>query len=130
MIVSNQGLLVTHIDKNYCLTRFTLSQIMAQMLRPAPADPDTAKFQQRLVDKVKYIKEVLISIHTASANANANTSKGEDAQAQAPAPAPAPGPAPARAPVPAQMKVPERKQRERERAPLPLNSRASKMSLR
>lgn len=59
---------MTHIDKNYKITRFTLSEIMAQALQPPVADPDQAKFNQRLVDKLKYCKEVLMSIRNASAN--------------------------------------------------------------
>ncbi|OJA20238.1 hypothetical protein AZE42_02693 [Rhizopogon vesiculosus] len=68
VILSSHGLLVTHIDKNYKITRFTLSEIMAQALQPPVADPDQAKFNQRLVDKLKYCKEVLMSIRNASAN--------------------------------------------------------------
>lgn len=40
---------------------------MAQALQPPPVDPDQAKSQQRLVDKLKYCKEVLTSIRNASA---------------------------------------------------------------
>ena len=41
---------------------------MAQSLAPSPrADPEQVKFIQRLVDKLKYCKEVLVSIRTASA---------------------------------------------------------------
>ncbi|KAI0641308.1 Pkinase-domain-containing protein [Trametes meyenii] len=80
VILSSQGLLVTHIDKNYVMTRHSLAEVMAQALRPPPADPDQAKFQQRLVDKLKYCKEVLISIRTASANAN---SAGDESDEQA-----------------------------------------------
>jgi cell cycle serine/threonine-protein kinase CDC5/MSD2 len=58
---------VTHIDKNYNLTRWTLSEIMAQALNGPLLDPDQAKFHQKLVDKLKYCKEVLISIRNASA---------------------------------------------------------------
>ncbi|KAG1748400.1 kinase-like domain-containing protein [Suillus paluster] len=68
VILSSHGLLVTHIDKNYKIARFTLSEIMAISLRPPVADPEQAKFNQRLVDKLKYCKEVLTSIRNASAN--------------------------------------------------------------
>jgi cell cycle serine/threonine-protein kinase CDC5/MSD2 len=67
VILSSQGLVVTHIDKNYNLTRWTLSEIMAQSLKGALPDPEQAKFHQKLVDKLKYCKEVLISIRNASA---------------------------------------------------------------
>ncbi|KIM91385.1 hypothetical protein PILCRDRAFT_810665 [Piloderma croceum F 1598] len=81
IILSSQGLLVTHIDKNYKMTRWTLSEIMARALNPPVADPDQAKFNQKLVDKLKYCKEVLASIRNASANqgsddGNTNTNLG------------------------------------------------------
>jgi hypothetical protein len=41
---------------------------MAQALNPPVADPEKAKFNQKLVDKLKYCKEVLASIRNASAN--------------------------------------------------------------
>ncbi|EIN08263.1 Pkinase-domain-containing protein [Punctularia strigosozonata HHB-11173 SS5] len=65
IILSSQGLLVTHIDKNYNLTRQSLAEIMAGSLQPS-SNPDKAKFNQRLVDKLKYCKEVLLSIRQAS----------------------------------------------------------------
>lgn len=68
VILSSHGLLITYIDKNYKLTRYTLSEIMAQALQPPVADPEQAKFHQRLVDKLKYCKEVLTSIRNASTN--------------------------------------------------------------
>ena len=40
---------------------------MARSLRGASVDLDQAKFDQRLVDKLKYCKEILISIRNASA---------------------------------------------------------------
>lgn len=39
---------------------------MAQALQPPVADPEQAKFNQKLVDKLKYCKEVLASIRNAS----------------------------------------------------------------
>lgn len=73
VILSSHGLLVTHIDKNYKMTRWTLSELMEQALdAPNPhLPPDEAKFHQRLVDKLKYCKEVLVSICTATANGTA-----------------------------------------------------------
>ncbi|KAI0063902.1 Pkinase-domain-containing protein [Artomyces pyxidatus] len=68
VILSSQGLFITHIDKNYVMTRWTLSEVMAQSLQPPSDDVDQAKFNQRLVDKLKYCKEVLLSIRNASAN--------------------------------------------------------------
>jgi hypothetical protein len=40
---------------------------MARALLPPSTDPEQAKFAQRLLDKLKYCKEVLLSIRNASA---------------------------------------------------------------
>ncbi|KAG1744838.1 hypothetical protein EDB19DRAFT_1960524 [Suillus lakei] len=64
----NEILLVMHVDKNYKIARFTLSEIMALSLQLPVADPEPAKFNQRLVDELKYYKEVLPSIHNMNAN--------------------------------------------------------------
>jgi len=72
IILSAQGLAIAHIDKNYLLTRWTLSQIMARALLPPSTDPEQAKFAQRLLDKLKYCKEVLLSIRNASASASSS----------------------------------------------------------
>ncbi|KZP18168.1 Pkinase-domain-containing protein [Athelia psychrophila] len=80
IILSSHGLLVTHIDKNYKMTRWTLSEIMAQALQPPVADPEQAKFNQKLLEKLKYCKEVLASIHNASAT---QTSEGGDGEIDA-----------------------------------------------
>ena len=63
------------------MTRWTLSEVMVQALKPPVADPDQAKFNQKLLDKLKYCKEVLVSIRNASANqgsedGNPNTNLG------------------------------------------------------
>ncbi|KAI9433708.1 hypothetical protein H4582DRAFT_2060681 [Lactarius indigo] len=70
IILSAQGLAIAHIDKNYVLTRWTLSQVMAQALLPPSSDAEQAKFTQRLLDKLRYCKEVLLSIRNASASAS------------------------------------------------------------
>ncbi|KAI9449687.1 kinase-like domain-containing protein [Lactarius psammicola] len=70
IILSAQGLAIAHIDKNYVLTRWTLSQVMARALVPPSSDPEQAKFAQRLLDKLRYCKEVLLSIRNASASAS------------------------------------------------------------
>jgi len=75
LILSTSGLLVTHIDKHYKMTRWPLREIMALSLHP-PSDSDAAKFNQKLVDKLKYCKEVLISIRTASSSTPAGDDKG------------------------------------------------------
>ena len=43
---------------------------MARALLPPSSDPEQAKFAQRLLDKLKYCKEVLMSIRNASAGAS------------------------------------------------------------
>ncbi|TFY80501.1 hypothetical protein EWM64_g3515 [Hericium alpestre] len=68
IILSSNGLVVTHIDKNYQMTRSTLSKIMAQSLLPPSSDPERAKLDQRLFDKLHFCKEVLQSIKQASEN--------------------------------------------------------------
>ncbi|KAH8978342.1 kinase-like domain-containing protein [Lactarius akahatsu] len=74
IILSAQGLAIAHIDKNYVLTRWTLSQVMAQALVPPSSDAEQAKFAQRLLDKLRYCKEVLLSIRNASASAGSGGS--------------------------------------------------------
>ncbi|KAM5543681.1 hypothetical protein V8D89_002932 [Ganoderma adspersum] len=95
VILSSQGLLVTHIDKNYTLTRHSLAEVIARALRPPVADPDEAKFNQRLVDKLKYCKEVLVSIRNASQGQSPASEMGDTEKLGAPAAAAAPAPAPA-----------------------------------
>ncbi|KAH8108768.1 Pkinase-domain-containing protein [Phellopilus nigrolimitatus] len=80
VILSSQGLLVTHINKDYELTRWPLSELMTLSLRP-PEDPVEAKFVQRLVDKLKYCKEVLLSIKNVSTSEPSSpTSSGNGAK--------------------------------------------------
>ena len=43
---------------------------MARALLPPPSDPEQAKLAQRLLDKLRYCKEVLLSIRNASASAS------------------------------------------------------------
>jgi hypothetical protein len=45
---------------------------MARALLPPSTDPEQAKFAQRLLDKLKYCKEVLLSIRNASASASSS----------------------------------------------------------
>ena len=44
IILSAQGLAIAHIDKNYVLTRWSLSQVMARALLPPSSDPEQAKW--------------------------------------------------------------------------------------
>ncbi|GLB45196.1 putative kinase-like [Lyophyllum shimeji] len=79
LILSSHGLLVTHIDKEYRMTRWRLSDIMALAIQPHPdVEPEALKFNQRLVDKLKYCKEVLVSIRTATTQNLAVPAPDED----------------------------------------------------
>ncbi|TFY65776.1 hypothetical protein EVG20_g5313 [Dentipellis fragilis] len=80
IVLSSNGLVVTSIDKNYKMTRWTLSKIMAQSLLPTVTNPDHAKANRRLVDKLEYCKEVLQSIKEASAKQAAGLADGTGLQ--------------------------------------------------
>ena len=54
---------------------------MARALLPPSTDPEQAKFAQRLLDKLKYCKEVLLSIRNASAGLGVGTSGSGSANA-------------------------------------------------
>ncbi|PBK68880.1 Pkinase-domain-containing protein [Armillaria solidipes] len=68
IILSSHGLLVTHIDKHYKMTRWSLSEIMTTALKAEAGNIDEAqaKFNGKLVDKLRYCREVLVNIKTAS----------------------------------------------------------------
>ena len=42
---------------------------MAQALRPPPSDPAEARFQQRMMDKLNYCKEILTCIRNSETDA-------------------------------------------------------------
>ena len=65
LILSSQGLVVTHIDKHYKLTTTTLSDIMLRSLSAPPVDPEVARYESKLLEKLKYAKEVLHTIKVA-----------------------------------------------------------------
>jgi len=52
-------------------------RLAANPIAAAEMEPDQLKFHQRLVDKLKYCKEVLVSIRTASAGTE-DGGMGED----------------------------------------------------
>ncbi|KAF7355130.1 Serine/threonine-protein kinase [Mycena sanguinolenta] len=65
IILSSHGLLITHIDKSYCMTKWTLRQVMKLALNPQGQDREQVKLITKLVEKLKYCKEVLTSIQAA-----------------------------------------------------------------
>lgn len=68
VILSSQALAISHIDKHHNLTTWTLSEVMMIELRGVHSlDSETAKTHQRLLQKLKYCKEVMVSIHKESA---------------------------------------------------------------
>lgn len=71
---------MTHLDKDYNQRRFTLSEVMAIALSPPAEDPDELKFNQRLVDKIKYCKEVLNGIKNASSGSSSGSGSTHDQQ--------------------------------------------------
>ena len=50
---------------------------MACALLPPSTDPEQARFAQRLLDKLKYCKEVLLSIRNASAGTGSSVNATE-----------------------------------------------------
>ena len=68
---------MTHINKDYELSRWSLSEVMRQALRPSD-DPVEAKFFSRLVEKLKYCKEVLNSIRNAGTGVEPSSPSGSD----------------------------------------------------
>jgi len=67
LILGSQGLKITHISKDYDKTTWTLSEVMARALRPV-SDPVQQKFNQRLLEKLRYCREVLMSITKNASN--------------------------------------------------------------
>ena len=58
MILGQQGLVVAHIDKKYRLTHWTLSEIVARAIEGS-GDAAEQKFVAKLVEKLRYCREVL-----------------------------------------------------------------------
>jgi hypothetical protein len=49
------------------MTRWTLGEVMRRSIQPSPDDdPADTKFISRLVEKLKYCREVLMSIRNAA----------------------------------------------------------------
>ncbi|KAI0346702.1 Pkinase-domain-containing protein [Trametopsis cervina] len=85
IVLSSHGLVVTYIDKNYAVTRATLSELMAESLCPSVSDPEAAKQHARLVEKLRFCKEILLNIRSnARLQALASPVEPETAQMQPP----------------------------------------------
>ncbi|KAG6906303.1 hypothetical protein DXG01_014672 [Tephrocybe rancida] len=67
IVLSSHGLRIIHIDNEYNLTRWKLIDVMDLALQPPIKDPEAHKFNQRLVERLRFCKEVLVSICKASA---------------------------------------------------------------
>ncbi|KAI0753987.1 hypothetical protein C8Q80DRAFT_1116851 [Daedaleopsis nitida] len=63
LVLSSHSLHVTHIDKNYKLTRDTLSEATADALRLPVQDLEIAWFRAKPIDKLRSVKEVSLSIN-------------------------------------------------------------------
>lgn len=64
MILAQNGMVVAHIDKEYRLTHWTLSEIFARALEGSD-DPLEQKAVTKLVEKLRYCREVLRQVPTA-----------------------------------------------------------------
>lgn len=56
---------MTHINKDYEMTHYTLSELMERALNP-PTDAAEAKHSRRLVDRLNFCLQVLDSIKAGS----------------------------------------------------------------
>jgi len=81
MIISSQGYAVTYLDKNYVLTQHRLSDIM-ELARYPPSDPAAKKLNERLLSKLKYCKEVLVSIHHVSKTTSVGQTENQGTEVQ------------------------------------------------
>ncbi|QRV75901.1 Serine/threonine-protein kinase [Ceratobasidium sp. AG-Ba] len=69
IILASQGHSITHIDKHYVVTHYTLSSVMSRVVSGKYADAAEKKFYEKLLGKLKYSRDVLQSIRRSSANA-------------------------------------------------------------
>ncbi|KAG9024096.1 Cell cycle serine/threonine-protein kinase cdc5/MSD2 [Tulasnella sp. JGI-2019a] len=76
IILSNSGLAVTYLDKHYRASSFSLSSLVERVMKPDPTDEETTKRERKLLDKIRYCKEVLISIRTVSSSTSVKTGLG------------------------------------------------------
>ncbi|KIJ27578.1 hypothetical protein M422DRAFT_271247 [Sphaerobolus stellatus SS14] len=89
VILSSQGMLVTHIDKNYVRTRWPLVDIIRQALLPPHHDPAKAKMYSRLFERLKYCQSSLVNLRNVQSgsnnvNAASTTTKANPSSVEAP----------------------------------------------
>lgn len=81
MILASSGHSITHIDKHYVVTHYTLSGVMARVVSGRYADSTEKKFYEKLLSKLKYSRDVLQSIRRSSTNAESGGAGGAGAGA-------------------------------------------------
>lgn len=79
VILASSGHSITHIDKHYVVTHYTLSGVMARVVSGRYADSTEKKFYEKLLSKLKYSRDVLQSIRRSSTNAEAGGAGGAGA---------------------------------------------------
>ncbi|KAF8679737.1 Serine threonine-protein kinase [Rhizoctonia solani] len=80
LILGSQGHSITHIDKHYTITHYTLSGVMARVVAGDWADAAEKKFYDRLLSKLKYSRDVLQSIRRSTANAGSGGAEPGDGE--------------------------------------------------
>ncbi|CAE6403754.1 unnamed protein product [Rhizoctonia solani] len=76
VILASQGHSITHIDKHYTITHYTLSGVMERVVAGQWADAAEKKFYDRLLSKLKYSRDVLQSIRRSTTNSAGGTGGG------------------------------------------------------
>ncbi|KAH7344487.1 kinase-like domain-containing protein [Rhizoctonia solani] len=76
VILASQGHSITHIDKHYNITHYTLSGVMERVVAGQWADAAEKKFYDRLLSKLKYSRDVLQSIRRSTTNSAGGTGGG------------------------------------------------------
>ncbi|KAG8843658.1 Cell cycle serine/threonine-protein kinase cdc5/MSD2, partial [Tulasnella sp. 330] len=76
IILSDSGLAVTYLDKHYRATSFSLSSLIERVMKADPTDEESCKRERKLLDKIRYCKEVLISIRAVSSSTSVKADLG------------------------------------------------------
>jgi hypothetical protein len=77
LILGSQGHSITHIDKHYTITHYTLSGVMERVVAGDWADAAEKKFYDRLLSKLKYSRDVLQSIRRSTASTGSGGEPGD-----------------------------------------------------